>query len=51
MQLAEKNGIKAIGGMSMLVWQAVVAHEIWDGSKYNDKNIAQIIAEMHKLMK
>lgn len=46
MLLAEKNGIKAIGGMAMLVWQAVVAHEIWSGAKYNADDIAALIADM-----
>ena len=32
--------------MSMLVWQAVKAHEIWDGDKYTDDEIKTIIAEM-----
>ena len=50
MKIAEDNGITAIGGMAMLVWQAVVAHEIWDGSKYKDEDIAGIISEMHELM-
>ena len=46
MLLAEKNGVKAIGGMAMLVWQAVVAHEIWSGAKYNAEDIAALIADM-----
>lgn len=46
MQLAEANGIKTIGGMAMLVWQAVVAHEIWSGAKYNDSDIEQLINDM-----
>lgn len=46
MQLAEANGIKTIGGMAMLVWQAVVAHEIWSGAKYNDNDIEQLINDM-----
>lgn len=50
MQTAEKHGIKTCGGMAMLVWQAVVAHEIWSGAKYSDDDIAQLIADMHKLM-
>jgi len=50
MQTAEKHGIKTCGGMAMLVWQAVVAHEIWSGAKYNDSDIAELIADMHKLM-
>lgn len=39
---AKKCGCKAVGGMSMLVWQAVVAHEIWDGSKYNKEDIDKL---------
>ena len=39
-------GKKTSGGMSMLVWQAVKAHEIWDGDKYTDDEIKTIIAEM-----
>ena len=35
MKIAEKNGIKAVGGMAMLVWQAVVAHEICPGTSYH----------------
>ncbi|MCH5350223.1 MAG: shikimate dehydrogenase [Oscillospiraceae bacterium] len=46
MSIAEKNGIKAIGGMAMLVWQAVVAHEIWSGAKYKDEDIEQLIKDM-----
>ncbi len=46
MELAQKNGIKAIGGMAMLVWQAVVAHEIWDGASYSDADINALIEEM-----
>lgn len=32
-------GVKALGGISMLVWQAVVSHEIWDGSVYDLNDI------------
>ena len=48
MKIAEKNGIKAVGGMAMLVWQAVVAHEIWSGAKYRDEDIAELISDMQK---
>lgn len=50
MQTAEKHGIKTCGGMAMLVWQAVVAHEIWSGANYSDSDIARLISDMHKLM-
>lgn len=36
---AKKNGSKAESGMSMLVWQAVVAHYHWDKSIYDVKDI------------
>jgi shikimate dehydrogenase len=39
---AKANGAKAEGGMSMLVWQAVVAHQHWDGSQYDKKDIDQL---------
>ncbi len=48
MELARKNGIKAIGGMAMLVWQAAVAHEIWSGARYRDEDIEVIIEDMKK---
>lgn len=46
MQTARDNGIKAIGGMAMLVWQAVVAHEIWSGARYSDGDIEKLIGDM-----
>lgn len=45
---AEALGKKCAGGMAMLVWQAVKAHEIWDGDLYTDEEVAQIIAEMQR---
>ena len=52
-QKAKANGSNAVGGMSMLVWQAVAAHEIWDSSTYNSSDINQLIldsaAEMKKI--
>lgn len=52
-QKAKANGSNAVGGMSMLVWQAVAAHEIWDGSIYDINDINQLIedsaAEMKKI--
>lgn len=43
---AKALGKKTSGGMAMLVWQAVRAHEIWDGDSYTDEEVKQIIAEM-----
>lgn len=49
-RIAEEKGILAIGGMSMLVLQAVVAHEIWDGDSYTDEQINKIIAESTEIV-
>lgn len=40
---AESMGIKAVGGMAMLVLQAVKAHEIWNGDFYTQQQISEII--------
>ncbi|MGN0537765.1 MAG: shikimate dehydrogenase family protein [Acutalibacteraceae bacterium] len=42
LKTARSNGSTVLGGISMLVWQAVVSHEIWDGSVYNDDDISQL---------
>lgn len=46
MQKAKAMGKKAVGGMAMLVWQAVSAHEIWDNDEYTDEEVQSIIDEM-----
>lgn len=48
---AKANGSKAEGGMSMLVWQAVVAHQIWDGSAYDQKDIDRLVLDAAEEMK
>lgn len=48
MKIAAKNGIKAVGGMAMLVWQAVVAHEIWSGAKYRSEDVSALIDDMKR---
>lgn len=48
---ARANGAKAEGGMSMLVWQAVVAHEKWDGSSYDKEDISRLCADCADEMK
>jgi len=35
----------------MLVWQAVAAHEIWEGSHFEKNDIEHICDEMRKLIK
>lgn len=45
------NGAKAVGGMSMLVWQAVVAHEKWDDSVYDKDDIAKLCIDSAEELK
>lgn len=42
MKAARANGARVLGGMPMLVWQAVAAHNIWDGSVYQTEDIRQL---------
>lgn len=51
MQKAKKMGKKAVGGMAMLVWQAVSAHKIWDGDEYTQNEVNGIIDEMNEIVK
>ncbi len=49
---AKSNGSRAQGGMSMLVWQAVVSHLHWDGSTYDSKDIEKLCTDAaEELMK
>ena len=50
-QKALANGAKAVGGMSMLVWQAVVAHEKWDDSVYDKDDIAKLCIDSAEELK
>ena len=50
MKKARAMGKKAAGGMAMLVWQAVKAHEIWDGDSYTNEEVQAIIEEMELLV-
>ena len=45
---ARANGSVAEGGMSMLVWQAVVSHQHWDGSKYDKADIDRLCLDAAK---
>lgn len=46
---AKAAGIKAAGGLRMLVYQAVAAHEIWNGSEYQSTDIEKLYDDMYKL--
>lgn len=42
-QYAKEAGIKCSSGLSMLVWQAAVAEEIWNGVKFSNEDIQKVI--------
>lgn len=44
----KSQGKKAIGGMAMLVLQAVKAHELWDGDIYTNEEINEIIKQSNE---
>ena len=46
MKTGKMFGAKVLGGVNMLVWQAVYAHNIWDGSTYNEKDIKNLIEDI-----
>ncbi len=48
LQLAEKTGAKAVGGMEMLVYQAVRAHEIWYGTKFDPADLAALCQDAER---
>ena len=50
-QTAKSMGKKTAGGMEMLVWQAVESHKIWDGSVYDEKDIAQLCIDVSEELK
>lgn len=46
MKKARALGKTAVGGASMLVYQAVKAHEIWYGGKFSTEDISKIIIDV-----
>ncbi|MGN0613911.1 MAG: shikimate dehydrogenase, partial [Porcipelethomonas sp.] len=47
---AKKLGKNAVGGMSMLVLQAVAAHEIWYGAAFTKAQTDNLILEASEAM-
>ena len=39
LRLAEETGAQTVGGMEMLVYQAVAAHEIWYGTRFSQEDL------------
>lgn len=50
LRLAKAAGKRAVGGMPMLVWQAVVAHRYWSGASYAPEDIEQLIRDAQREM-
>ena len=46
LKTARNQGKRAMGGMAMLVLQAVAAHEIWYGAEFEKSDIDKLIADM-----
>ena len=46
LKTARTYGINAMGGMAMLVLQAVAAHEIWYGAKFEKSDIDKLVSDM-----
>ena len=43
LKYARESGIKYSNGLPMLVWQAAVAEEIWNGTKFTSEDINGVI--------
>ncbi|MCI1964958.1 MAG: shikimate dehydrogenase [Oscillospiraceae bacterium] len=50
-RLAKQNGIPAVGGMAMLVWQAAAAQTIWTGAEFRAEDVAPLCDDANLEMK
>lgn len=48
LKIAKRCGVKAIGGMGMLVCQAAYSHHIWYGTEFKNDDLLQLIADAEK---
>ncbi len=48
MQDGEAAGCQVIGGLDMLVWQAVSAQEIWFGRQFENEQVERVIAQLQE---
>lgn len=48
LKYAEDAGIKHCNGLSMLVWQAAVAQEIWTGKTFSNSEVESVIEKTEK---
>ena len=45
LEMAAAAGAKTVAGMPMLVWQAAVAHTIWYGAAFRERDIQALVAD------
>lgn len=50
LRLAKSEGATVIGGMEMLVYQAVAAHEIWYGTVFRQEDLEALCADAQREM-
>jgi shikimate dehydrogenase len=50
MKLVQKQGRPAYNGLKMLLYQGIIAYELWNGITVSEKNAAQIYQKMKKEM-
>ena len=48
MKDGEAAGCQVIGGLDMLVWQAVAAQEIWFGRQFENEQVERVIAQLQE---
>ena len=45
LEMAAAAGAQTVAGMPMLVWQAAVAHTIWYGAAFRERDIQALVAD------
>ena len=45
LRLARRNGVKTVGGMAMLVWQAAAARTIWTGARFQPEDVGRLCGQ------
>ena len=51
LRLARRNGVRAVGGMAMLVWQAAAAQTIWTGARFRTEDVGLLCGQAALEMK
>jgi shikimate dehydrogenase len=50
LKMAKAAGANVQGGLTMLVWQAAAAQEIWTGTRFKEDDIKTICSEMESFL-